>query len=905
MYFSDMFYIFGVVGLVVFLFIAALVVFPIIAIVMVNNLKQRVKYLEKRFDAVFQESKADIKPETEPFEATEAIKSTSCESISPSVKDVPHPLNALANSGARPRLKKIQRTAPFSSAQSDDMQFDNLKSKFLNWLGQNFVAKIAVVILFFGISFLLKYSIEHGLLSPEVRVLGSLILGFALFGVGWRLRKTKEIYSLILQGGGVGVLYLTIFAAFKLYAFIPASTAFVLLIVICALSVYFAVLQCAISLAILAFAGAYLSPVLLSSGRGEHVVLFSFYTIISLALVVISRWRSWRVLNLVGFAFTAVVTSLWYIKSYKIEFFPETQAFIIANLLIFGILAVLLFIRHERKSAYHNAADVVFLFGVPLLSYVLEYHILSHLEFAPAFAALAFGLFYIAGSFTVFKKFKDVGRRAALYMLAIGIGFTTLAVPLAFDNDLTSLIWLFEGSAVTWAALRNNQYKLGYFGLLITLFGAALLMYDNQNAFDWYYLSLFESGFYTPVLSYGIMSVILFFNACLLYSFKNLHKSLKPVSFALLIMAAIVWIYWTIGSSNAINYIYFDYFNGFKFIYILLAFTASSWVWYFVGKAMKWEMLECALISLWPAVVYVVWQQFAYKSLLLDMSFLLSFASAYLYLYKGSFFRQLHKNVEVILHISLFWATLLWIYGRLELFEYSFIPWHYQEYLSWSLFGAVFAAVILVVYAFQKKDLFPFNRFLHGYWRIGLAPVVFFLVVKLFSALFTGYEFSLQYIPILNPLEEGVIFVLLVLKFYLDKTLQDGQNRFVFFAYLFFAFICFLEINSVILRTLTCFLDMPWSFYYLWNSEAVQSVLSIVWTLLALALIVFANKSKNRKIWFVGMALLVIVVIKLVLHDSVKLEGLFRAFVFIGVALLMLVIGFLAPIPPKEITNKD
>ncbi|MDR0666726.1 MAG: DUF2339 domain-containing protein, partial [Campylobacteraceae bacterium] len=71
-------------------------------------------------------------------------------------------------------------------------------------------------------------------------------------------------------------------------------------------------------------------------------------------------------------------------------------------------------------------------------------------------------------------------------------------------------------------------------------------------------------------------------------------------------------------------------------------------------------------------------------------------------------------------------------------------------------------------------------------------------------------------------------------------------------------------------------------------------------TFLALALIIFANRNKKRDIWFVGMALLVIVTAKLVLHDSVKLEGLFRAFVFIGVSLLMLVIGFLAPMPPKE-----
>jgi uncharacterized membrane protein len=230
----------------------------------------------------------------------------------------------------------------------------------------------------------------------------------------------------------------------------------------------------------------------------------------------------------------------------------------------------------------------------------------------------------------------------------------------------------------------------------------------------------------------------------------------------------------------------------------------------------------------------------------------------------------------------------------------EFIPWHYETYLDWVIFSTVFGFVILLVYIFQKKALFSFGRFLSEYWRIGLAPVVLFLTVKLISALFIGHEFYLQYIPVLNPLEEGIIFVLFALKFYLDKTVKIVDQKFTFFIYLFFVIICFLEFNSIVLRTISSFFDVPWSSYYLWRSEIVQSVLSIIWMLLALSLIVFANRSKNRKIWFVGMALLVIVVIKLVLHDSVRLEGLFRAFVFIGVALLMLVIGFLAPIPPRE-----
>ncbi|MDR2100588.1 MAG: DUF2339 domain-containing protein [Campylobacteraceae bacterium] len=877
-------------GFVSILVVVAMIAFPIIVIIMINNLKQRVKYIEKILQAQKISVSDSIKPE---------VKSAQTPALTETAKAPSY--NAVSNSSEPLRLKKLKKPTAQPS-KNEDTQFNNVSAKFINWLSDNIVAKIAVIILFFGIAFLLKYSIDHNLLSLQIRVLGSLILGFVLFGIGWRLRNTKRLYSLILEGGAIGVLYLTIFAAFKIYAFIPIAAAFGLLIFICALGVYFAVLQNASALAVLAFSGAYLSPVLLSSGKGEHIVLFSCYTVISLALIIISRWRSWRALNLIGFAFTAVVTLLWYLKSYKVEFYPETQAFIAVNLIIFGILAVLLFIRRERQSVYHNVIDIALLFGVPILSYALEYRILMQWRFAAAFAALAFALFYIIGSFCVFKKFKDVGKRAALYMLAISIGFATLAVPLAFDNDLTSLIWLFEGSAITWAALRNKQYKLGYFGLLITMFGVILTMYENQNAFISYHYSQLDGALYAFVIAYGIMSAVLFFNACLLYSFKTLHVSLKNASFVMLVFAALSWIYWAFGSSDAISYLHFNHDDGFRYTYFLLAFIFLSWFWYFVGRAMKWEILECALVSLWPALVIALWH--LEKSLLLDASYILAFASAYVYLYKGSFFRKLHKNVEPVLHISLFWVFLLWIHGKLDMFIDPFMLYEEREYFVTALFCAVFAAVILAVYAFQKKSLFPFGRFAFVYWRIGLAPVLLYLVVKLLGALFIGvWWFELQYVPILNPLEESIIFTLIVLKFYIDRTFAHIQKRSVFFVYLFFAVLCFLEMNGVILRTLSYFLDIPWSFRFLWNSEAVQSVFSIIWTLLALALIIFANRSKNRKIWFIGMALLVIVVAKLVLHDSVKLEGLFRAFVFIGVALLMLVIGFLAPMPPKENIN--
>src|SRR5688572_5634719 len=86
---------------------------------------------------------------------------------------------------------------------------------FTQWLlGGNTLVRVGIVVLFFGVAFLLKYAAERDLVPIELRLTGVAMGGIALLVVGWVLRLKRPGYALMLQGGGVGVLYLTVFAAF-------------------------------------------------------------------------------------------------------------------------------------------------------------------------------------------------------------------------------------------------------------------------------------------------------------------------------------------------------------------------------------------------------------------------------------------------------------------------------------------------------------------------------------------------------------------------------------------------------------------------------------------------------------------------------------------------------------------
>ncbi len=115
--------------------------------------------------------------------------------------------------------------------------------------------------------------------------------------------------------------------------------------------------------------------------------------------------------------------------------------------------------------------------------------------------------------------------------------------------------------------------------------------------------------------------------------------------------------------------------------------------------------------------------------------------------------------------------------------------------------------------------------------------------------------------------------------------------------------ISFWLISSMLIRTLHAFIGTPlWDGAQggAWNSEQVQTGLTILWTLLALVATIIASRYWQRALWFMGIGLLGIVVLKLVLVDLSQTDAIWRVISFIGAGSLILLIGYLAPLPPVD-----
>lgn len=108
----------------------------------------------------------------------------------------------------------------------------------------------------------------------------------------------------------------------------------------------------------------------------------------------------------------------------------------------------------------------------------------------------------------------------------------------------------------------------------------------------------------------------------------------------------------------------------------------------------------------------------------------------------------------------------------------------------------------------------------------------------------------------------------------------------------------FIALNGVVLRTAHHWADIPWRLGSLLASKPLQAALTLTWTATALSLMVAATKRQLRPLWMLGAGLLAVVVGKLFLVDLAALTGLPRVVAFLGVGVLLLAVGYLAPLPP-------
>lgn len=754
--------------------------------------------------------------------------------------------------------------------------------------GGNTLVRVGIVILIFGMAFLLRYVAERTRVPIELRLSGVALAAIVLLVLGWKLRVKRPGYALALQGGAVGILYLLVFVSLRLFSVLPASAAFVLLVFLVIFSAALAVLQSSIELAVLGIVGGFLAPVLASTGQGSHVVLFSYYAVLNAGIVGIAWFKAWRPLNLLGFAFTFVIGTAWGVLSYRSEYFASTEPFLVLFFLFYVALAILFASRQPPQLKGYVDGTIVF--GTPLVAFGLQSALLRDRPYALAFSALAVSALYLLLAWNLYRLRRETYRLLVEAFMALGVVFLTLAIPLALDGHWSAATWAIEGAALIWVGCRQHRILPRVSGALLQIAAGVIFWHGAEQPA----LPILNSVFFGALMIAGAA----------VYAARRLQRSRdllaayeQPVP-SVLFLWGLAW--WLIAGFMEISRLTDSY--AFVVSLVFLALTA-------VLCSLSERRLELP-VARWPALALLP-VMFAFTLIAAVnvehpfqsygwLAWPIAFAAFYWILRRydpepdSAAARALHAGCAWLLVGVVSWESA-WAINHVVQGGGSWPA------IGWALLPAL---ALLALLKLSDRVQWPLAAHRETYLMFAGGGIASYLVgwVVYTNSTLTGDPYPLPYIPFLNPLDITEGFALLVLAafglhLWRARYASLPANVHMQFSAVL-AFIAFVWLNGVLVRTLHHWADIPFDLEAMLSSTLAQTAVSIFWTVIALTTMLIATRRGNRIVWIGGAALLAVVVAKLFLVDLSRVGTVERIISFVGVGVLMLVIGYFSPLPP-------
>ncbi len=401
------------------------------------------------------------------------------------VGPVAQPLNNIPAQRPTPKIERPQpppRTAtapPFAEKQK------NPPPEWEQILGGNWLARIGVFALLIGIAFFLKYAFDKNWIVPIIRVLLGGVLGLGLLGGGYLWRRKYPIMTQVLTGGGIGALFLSVFAAFSVYNLIPFLPAVVIVLAVCAASVFFALRYNSMALAVLGVIGAFLAPLILGiSGKGgsnSGLEIPTYLIIVDIGVLYISTFRNWRWFTILSFLSSVLIFQISYTRHGANVGIAGEETFATALFLIFSAATVLFNVIWRKAS---NGLDYTLMVLNAAYYFGFSYAVMwTGLRSWMGLFSLVVALFY-GGLYYLIRRRGKENETLSLFSLSIAIIFLTIALPVQIGSRAwTTIAWATQGVVLLWLSFRTRISLLRLFGYLAFILTAVrLLFFDTVIA---------------------------------------------------------------------------------------------------------------------------------------------------------------------------------------------------------------------------------------------------------------------------------------------------------------------------------------------------------------------------------------------------------------------------------------
>jgi uncharacterized membrane protein len=248
---------------------------------------------------------------------------------------------------AAPRGGALPRRAPARAAEKS-----RTSGEWEQLVGGRLLNRIGALALIIGVGFFLKYAFDRQWITETMRVLLGGGLGVVLLGLGERShRKGYDVFGQGLVGAGIAILYLSIYASFNFYHLVPQIAAFALMSAVTATAIAMALRRDSIAIALLGWAGGFLTPIMLSTGSANEVGLFTYLLLLDIGLIA-AVWKrpTWSAIEIMTGIATWVIYGAWFA-----EYFTAAK---LENALLFAGLFWALFHALDLARILRRPEDV-------------------------------------------------------------------------------------------------------------------------------------------------------------------------------------------------------------------------------------------------------------------------------------------------------------------------------------------------------------------------------------------------------------------------------------------------------------------------------------------------------------------------------------------------------------------
>jgi len=355
-------------------------------------------------------------------------------------------------------------------------------------LGGSWLARIGVLALIIGVGFFLKFAFDSNWIGPTGRVILGIVGGLAMLGLGYYWQKRYPILTRVLSGGGIAILYLSIFASFAMYDLINIYVAIAFLLLVSVASAALALYYDSMAMAIIGIIGAFFAPFILGAfgergtavgGTGQAIQLLAYVIAVDIGVLILSTFRNWRWFTLLALGCSLIAFGFWYGEFNREVGVATAEVGITIIFLIFvGATSLFHIVWRRVPQAFDYALMVInaaAYFGISLGLMWDDFRV-----WMGGFVLLL-ALFYGVLSYFSLKQSAE-NVRLSLFALAIALVFLTVAIPVQLgDTAWTTIAWAGELVTLLWLSFTLRMPHLrNYSYVIFVIMAVRLLFFDTS-----------------------------------------------------------------------------------------------------------------------------------------------------------------------------------------------------------------------------------------------------------------------------------------------------------------------------------------------------------------------------------------------------------------------------------------